>query len=347
LEYFKMTCKERVTAAIEKQTPDRTPVYMGRIDDLDYWLESYGLSSEEEMRSYLGLDIRKSPYSGIYTVEEGKTIWGASDDWDAGFSTERGGYPLESAATVADVENHRWPTIDLVDFRELKKRIDGMKSEPAKILSLGWQPIFCTLHDLFGMENTLVHMYENPSMIEAAIEHMQHFIIEGLKQVLSLCGDDVDFMWLGDDFSSQRGLMLSPEFWRRFLKPAYKKQFECVKESGQKVWFHSCGTFPQVLPDLIDMGMDVWETVQVHLEGNDPEMLKREYGKHLTFFGAINCQKTLPFGTPEDVRKEVRDRIKVLGKGGGYICGPDHSIQKNMPAENIVALFDEARKCSI
>jgi uroporphyrinogen decarboxylase len=94
------------------------------------------------------------------------------------------------------------------------------------------------------------------------------------------------------------------------------------------------------------MGMDVWETVQVHLEGNDPAELKREYGSSITFFGAVNCQQTLPFGSTEDVRKEVRRLIKILGKGGGYICGPDHSIQKNMPAENIIALYNEVRACA-
>jgi len=339
-----MTCKERVAAAVGKRIPDRTPVFLGRIDDPEYWLESYGVSTEEEIRSYLGLDIRKSAYNGIFRVEEGKTIWGASDDWDAGYSSERGGYPLLGVTSTADVEKHAWPTLEMVDFQELKNRVEGMNNRTAGILSLGWQSVFCTLYDLFGMENTLVLMYENPALIEAAVEHIRRFILEELREALSLCGGKVDFVWLGDDFSSQRGMMLSPEFWRRFLKPAYADLFECVKSFGLKVWFHSCGTFPQVLPDLVDIGMDVWETVQVHLEGNEPEYLKREYGKHLTFFGAINCQKTLPFGTPDDVRKEVRDRIKVLGKGGGYICGPDHSIQKNMPAENIFALFDEAKK---
>ena len=91
--------------------------------------------------------------------------------------------------------------------------------------------------------------------------------------------------------------------------------------------------------------MDIWETVQAHLEGNDPAELKREFGSHISFFGAINCQKTLPFGSTEDVRREVRERVRVLGKGGGYICGPDHSIQANMPPENIAALYDELQKC--
>ena len=139
--------------------------------------------------------------------------------------------------------------------------------------------------------------------------------------------------------------MIAPEMWREFLKPVYLKMFELIKSFNVRVWFHSCGTFEPVIGELVDGGMDVWETVQAHLVGNDPESLKKRFGKNLSYFGSINCQKTLPFGTPEDVRREVRQRFDTLGRGGGLIIGPDHSIQKNMPPQNIEALFDEARKC--
>ncbi len=140
--------------------------------------------------------------------------------------------------------------------------------------------------------------------------------------------------------------MISPEHWRRFLKPTYRKVFELLKSYGLKVWFHSCGQFRPVMSDLIDIGMDVWETVQTHLPGNEPEILKREYGEHITFYGGISTQRTLPFGTVDDVRREVRERIRVLGRGGGYIVGPDHGIMPDVPVENVLAMFDEARKFS-
>jgi uroporphyrinogen decarboxylase len=96
--------------------------------------------------------------------------------------------------------------------------------------------------------------------------------------------------------------------------------------------------------DYFDIGMDVWETVQAHLPGNEPDVLKREYGSHITFFGGISTQTTLPFGPTDDVRREVRERIRVLGKTGGYICGPDHGIMPDVPMENVLAMYDEARK---
>jgi uroporphyrinogen decarboxylase len=341
-----MNGKDRVSAAVGHRQPDRTPSYCGRIDDLEWWLRHFGLANEEELRAFFQLDLRKSDYKGLFIVEEGMTIWHTSDQWDAGYSTERGGFPLAGVQSVKQVEAHPWPRPEDVNYAELHRRHRGMDQRYATILSLGWQPPFCTLLDLFGMEEAMLLMHQDPQLIEAAVAHIEAFILEEMKRAMTLCTPDVQFYWCGDDFSTQRGMMISPELWRRFLRPLYRRMFDLVKSFGLKVWFHSCGTFSPVMPDLVDMGMDVWETVQVHLEGNDPARLKKEYGSMITFFGAVNCQKTLPFGSPEDVRREVRTLIKVLGKNGGYICGPDHSVQKNMPAENLFAMYDEVRACS-
>ncbi len=135
--------------------------------------------------------------------------------------------------------------------------------------------------------------------------------------------------------------MISPEHWRRFLKPKFAELFDLGKRAGKFVWFHSCGDITEVLPDLIDIGMDVWETVQLHTLPISPEELKRDYGKHITFFGAINTQR-LPFATPPEVTEEVKRCIEALGKDGGYICGPDHHIKPDVPPENAVALFAAA-----
>ena len=344
MEKLESSSTERVAKTVHHISPDRTPVFLGRIDDLEYWEQYFKVKGEEELRTYFGLDLRKVQYSGLFDVEDGKTIWGTVDNWDAGYSTDRGGFVLEGAETVRDVETHYWPDPGGVDYEELRNRILAMDDAYPKILSLGWMPVLDTLFDLFGMENAMLYMYARPELIEAAITHIENFILDSMKKAMEYCAGEVEFYWCGDDFSTQRGLMISPDMWRRFLKPSYSKIFSLIKSFGLKVWFHSCGTFRPVMPDLVDMGMDVWETVQAHLEGNEPSELKREFGRHITFFGAINCQTTLSFGSPNDVRREVRERIHILGKNGGYICGPDHSIQKNMPAENLFALYDEARK---
>jgi uroporphyrinogen decarboxylase len=339
-----MNARERVLAALSKKQPDRLPAFCGRIDDLSYWLEHFNVKSERELRALWGLDCQKMSYGDAFRLQPGKTVWGCDDDWDAGYSSEKQA-PLANAESVAEVERHAWPTIDQVEFDNISRAIAQMDPARARIGSIGFQAVFCTLCDLFGMEGTMVNMHVNGGLIEAAVERIGDFLYETIDRILNENAQNIDFFWWGDDFSTQRGMMIAPETWRRFLKPTYLKIFRLIKSHGVLVWFHSCGSFAPVIGELVDGGMDVWETVQAHLDGNEPASLKEKYGKDLAFFGAINCQNTLPFGTPEDVRKEVRERFRVLGRDGGYIVGPDHSLQKNMPWQNIEALFDEAMKC--
>jgi len=340
-----MEPRERVLTAVKKQEPDRLPGYCGRIDDLEYWLNGFGVDSEEDLRRLWGLDCRKTTYADVFKTLPEKTIWGCEDNWDAGYSGAKIP-PLAKAASLTDIENYPWPSIEQMDMDEMSRRITELDGTYVRIGSIGFQSaVLCTLFDMFGMETTMINMHTEPRLIEASVERIERFLFSVFDTILKKHASDLDFFWWGDDFSTQRGMMVSPEMWRRFLKPTYMRLFDLIKSYGVMVWFHSCGSFAPVLGELVEGGMDVWETVQAHLEGNDPVELKRNYGKDLTFFGAINCQKTLPYGSPDDVRKEVRERFSVLGKGGGYIAGPDHSIQKNMPLENIEALFDEARRC--
>ena len=336
---------ERVNAALAHRQPDRNPGFMGRIDDLEFWCKSYGVDDEEGVRSFLKMDMRKVSYSGAFRLEKGKNIWGASEIFGS-YHSGRGSYPLAGAESVADIERYNWPAADALDMEVYGQRVKEIDDQFPLILSIGFLPVLDTLMDMFGMEEALALMLTEPEIIEAAIAHIEVFLLETMKKVMEAHAPRAFAFWIGDDFSTQRGMMISPETWRKFLKPAYKKLCDLIKSYKLLVWFHSCGTFRPVMPDMIDIGMDIWETVQAHLEGNDPRELKNEFGAHLTFFGAINCQQTLPFGSPDDVRKEVRERIRILGKGGGYICGPDHSIQANMPPENIAALYDEIQKCT-
>ena len=141
-----------------------------------------------------------------------------------------------------------------------------------------WLPLLCQLYDLFGLEKALVMLHTNPKVIEAAAHRIEDFTLAFPVALLDATAGLVDMFWYGDDFASQTGMLISPRHWRRLLKPTYRKIFDLARSYGLKTWFHGCGTFRPVLPDLVDIGMDVWETVQVHLPGNEPKALKREYG---------------------------------------------------------------------
>lgn len=362
------TARERVLKAINHVEPETTPVNLSNIYGLDRWLTHFGAKDGLDLRYRLNLDVEyaRPVYTGPYS-RQGLDIWGTplgnvygADG--AGYSEARGGYPLADAQALADLDRFAWPDPDDFDYDVAARVLKSIPADKARRLDLkygiaeegksneqcqgggSWLPLICALFNLFGFEKTLMNLSLEPLLMEAAIKRIEDFTLEFTRRSLDTTRGLADMVFYGDDFSTQTGILISPEQWRRFLKPTYEKVFSLAKSHGVKVWFHSCGQFIPVLGDLVDIGMDVWETVQVHLKGNDPRMLKRDYGKHITFFGAISTQTTLPHGTPEDVRAEVRERIRVLGKGGGYICGADHGIMPDVPIENVEAMLDEARR---
>jgi len=136
--------------------------------------------------------------------------------------------------------------------------------------------------------------------------------------------------------------MISPAKWRQFIKPRLNRIIDVGRKRNKIIWFHSCGDITAVLPDLIEMGVQVWETVQLQTLPYSAKTLKERHGNSLTFFGGINTQN-LPFSDPESVRSEVLQCIEDLGKGGGYICGPDHTVNDDVPPENTVALYEAVR----
>jgi uroporphyrinogen decarboxylase len=361
------TSRERFIKAVKHIEPEVVPLYLMGFDEMAKWLKRFAARDNLELQTKLGLDVLdvRAVYIGP-NAELGRDIWGKDftelGSAGSGYSSSRGAYPLAQATSVADVDSFPWPDPDHFDYQVVREVLETMPGDVARLgkivyaaqatgqtrlaaaRGLGkWIPLFCSLSDLFGMENTLMNLRGAAPVMEAAIAHLEHLILGFARRLLDGTRGMIDALYFGDDFSTQSGLMISPADWRRFLKPTYKRLFALVKSYGVKVWFHSCGTFRPVLPDLIDIGMDVWETVQVHLLGNEPEVLKRDFGQHLTFSGAISTQKTLPFGSPEEVRAEVRERIRVLGRGGGYICGGDHFILPDVPDENVLAMLDEAR----
>jgi uroporphyrinogen decarboxylase len=250
--------------------------------------------------------------------------------------------PFSGIKTIKEIENYTWPNPDDWDFRKISEKIDKYNNQYAIMLG-SWNPIFDQVLDFFSMDKAMEYLYLQPKLIEATIAYVEDFYLKFYRKYFKAAKGKADIFSMGDDFAGQRGMLISPKMWKKFLMPTYAKLFALAKEFNLHVWFHSCGTIEPVIGDLIDIGMDVWETVQAHLQGNEPKYIKREYGKNITFFGAINTQQTLPFGKPEEVRREVRERIRILGEGGGYICGPDHHIKPNFPIENVIAMIDEIK----
>lgn len=334
-----MTPRERELTAIRHDLPDRIPADAIWVENAAQVAEYLGIAVER-VEDRLGIDgrvISVWQYTGELRAglnSEPLTEWGTLETGDYGSARWA---PLANA-NLADIARYPWPDPAAYDYAGLAE-VARERGQTYALRGPYWQPLFCRACDLFGMEEAMARMLTDAAAFAAVLEAVYAHTAEMCVRLLDACGDDLPILCLGDDFATQRGLMIRPEDWRRWLKPYYAHLFALGKARGKVIWFHSCGDITAVLPDLLDIGLDVWETVQLHTLPMSAADLKREYGRDLTFFGGVNTQ-CLPFATPAEVREETLRCLETLGAGGGYICGPDHHVKPDVSPENTLALFE-------
>jgi uroporphyrinogen decarboxylase len=164
--------------------------------------------------------------------------------------------------------------------------------------------------------------------------------VENTLRVLETAGDQIDMVYFYDDVATQQSLMVSKEMWNKYIRPYHQRIINVAKDFSKPVMYHCDGAIYPLLPDLIDMGVDLLNPIQADAKDMLPEKLKTECGDQLSFHGGIDIIETLRKGNVEDVQSEVRDRIRVLGQGGGYIMASSHHIQSDTPLKNIIAMYD-------
>lgn len=251
------------------------------------------------------------------------------------------GTVIEHPLKEANIRNYIFP--DPNEIMKLDKIPEFIKRNNDKFLigALGF-----TLYErawiMRGIEPVLMDFLENPIFIEELFDQITEFNLVITKR---LCQYSIDAFHFGDDWGQQHGLIMNPDTWRRFFKKPLKKMYDAVHDAGLPVSIHSCGDIMDIIPDLIEIGVNMISPLQA--EALDFDYLKKEYGKYISFWGGVSTQQTLPHGTADDVRKEMRDRINVLGKGGGYVLAPSHELQGDIPLENMLAFIDEAQHQSI
>jgi uroporphyrinogen decarboxylase len=253
-------------------------------------------------------------------------------------------HPLAAAQTSEEIADYPLP-----DFRReecwehLPDQIAALHGRDLAAHGLLGQTIFETAWAIRSMEELLTDMAMRPDLAEPLLDHMTDLRI---FQAETLARADVDILRLGDDVGSQRGMLMSPAMWRRWLKPRLARAIAAARRVRPHalVFYHSDGDIRPIVGELIEIGVDILNPVQP--ECMDPARLKREFGDRLSFWGTIGTQTTLPFGTPEAVREEVRLRIETVGRGGGLFLAPTHFIEPEVPHENLVALVDAIREFS-
>ncbi|MBI3947242.1 MAG: hypothetical protein HY321_15055 [Armatimonadetes bacterium] len=369
------TPRERVRAALRHTEPDRVPVDLGGTYASGIILGAYerlcrhlGIAGEarglagrsataaidEAVLVRLGVDTRRvtvhTPDNWTFPNPDGTQ----TDGWGVVWGRPPGGHfyvarsPLAGEPTLADVE--RLPIPDPEDPRITEGLVEEARrlragSDYAVCLNLPSRLVH-QLQFLRGYAEALMDLVADQTLIEALMERVMDFNVRLADRVLRLVGDQVDVVCFGDDLGTQKGPFLRPELYRALIKPRQRRLTEVARRHTDAIfYYHSCGSVAAFIPDLIDLGVQALNPIQVSAAGMEPERLKREYGKHLAFWGAIDTHRVLPLGTPADVAAEVRRRFRELGPGGGWICAAVHNIQPEVPPENIVALFDAAREC--
>lgn len=372
-----MNHREGVLAAVEHEEPDRVPI--------DFGGSSAGIhvKAYEELKNYLGFKSETALYhmwQQLAYVDEPvlerfdtdtrhvlpsplparppkKVFPDGSyvDSW--GVKRARAGYyydipsdghPLRNAS-IDDVDRYDWPdphegARKAIEYmRERVKRLYE-ETDYALVYSASAN-FFETSWCLTGFQRFFTDLIRDPSFVCKVMDKVLEYGMKFESEVLPEIGDYIDIVRTSDDLGMQNGPLLSPEMYRKYIKPRQKKAFQLIKsKTDAKIFLHSCGSISVFLDDLAEIGVDIINPVQVSAKNMDTKMLKEKFGDKLCFWGAVDTQRVLPFGTVKEVEEEVKKRIKDLAPNGGYVLCAVHNIQPGVPPENVVAMYDSAKK---
>jgi len=246
-------------------------------------------------------------------------------------------HPLARFTDVAGIErNYRWPTADDYDYSALCEQVCGSDAHPVQ--GGGSEP-FLTYTELRGIGLAYRDLLARPELVAYCLDKLFDLAYEQTRRIYETLPGRVDFSYIAEDFGSQRDLLFSPQIIRAVFLPRMRRMIELAHQAGVAAFCHSDGAIRKIIPDLIEIGIDVLNPIQWRCAGMDRAGLKRDFGDRLVFHGGVDNQQTLAFGSPEDVRAEVLENIRVLGAGGGYILAPCHFIQVITPPENVTAMY--------
>ena len=242
-------------------------------------------------------------------------------------------------------ENH----LGVAELEFLAARAEDLRRQTDKALLLGcWGKV--GLPWVGSMPDFLVLQALDPGYVRELFAVRTETALENLDKLARYLGDNIDILGLdGTDYGAQNAELFAPQVFAEMYLPCFRRQNDWVHEhTSWKTWQHSCGSITGILPYLVDAGVDILNPVQLSATGMDPRWLKGRFGERITFWGGgVDTQKTLPFGTPEEVAEEVRQRIRILAPGGGFVFNTIHNIQQQTPPENIVAAYETARSADV
>lgn len=337
---------ERFYATVERKPVDRPATWLGIPDvkALPALYEYFGVSGMKELKAAIGDDVY--PVEMPYHSPTSNAIYSAFD-----FAKKKGGTPDERTLTAPgffedyhdprDVDKFPWPDPSLyIDPDECRRAVDDVP-EGYAVLGVIWSAHFQDACSAFGMEEALIRMMIEPEMFKAVIDRISDFYLQANEIFYKATAGKLHAVLIGNDFGSQNGLMVDPESIREFVLPGTRKLVEQAKSYGLKVIHHSCGSIYDIIPDLIDCGVDVIHPIQALAARMEPQGLKDSFGDKVAFCGGVDAQYLLVQGKPSDVTAKVKELRKIFPTG--LIVSPSHeAILPDIHPANIKALFSEA-----
>lgn len=370
-----LTSRERLLTALSHEEPDRVPIFFGANGATSMLSPAYeqfkrhlGIDRparlmsrsfqyariDEEVMERLGSDGRRLSLGPAPSPHRREISANAFvDEWGIEWRRSPGSVYYEVAraplrdATIEDLRAYTWPKLDDPSrFVGLADQANVIRNEAkCGVVAPSGVALFEQILLLRGMDAFLMDMAVDREFAEELISVVAHLFRGCLEALMREAGELIDVVTMADDLGTQQGLMISPAMYRTLLKPWHAELIAAIKtHSDAKVFLHSDGNVYQLIDDFIDVGVDILNPVQVSAgDMGDTARLKRRFGNRLVFNGAIDTHWVLPHGTPDDVRREVRRRIADLAPGGGYILSSVHCIQPDVPIDNVLAMFDEAK----
>ncbi len=339
-----MTPRQRVLAVFEGQLPDRVPMWCGSSQEFWAKCKSQLKLDDEGLRERFHDDFRRvlARYAGPeialkHPQAASRTVFGV-ERHGMGYGQPLA-HPL-AGATLEQVHQYAWPDPQWMDVSHIRPEARAWAGKYA-ILGGDWSPFFHDAIDLMGMEGLYLGMYDHPEAVDAMMTHIVDYYAAVSRRIFEAAADAIDIFFIANDLGSMTGPLLSPDMFERFILPHTRRLIELGHEYGLYVQMHCCGGFAELIPMLVDAGLDALHSVQPSCRGMDLRKLKADFGDRIVFNGAIDSHRVLIDGTPETVIRDTREVLDIMMGGGGFIAGASHdTILEETPVENVLAMFD-------
>jgi uroporphyrinogen decarboxylase len=328
--------KDRVMAQIHHQETDHIPYVLSFEGDVAERLDAhYGTDAWRGLVDSAALHV---PTPNLVVEDTGETYY--TDLYGSVWRMDRRPFYLEEPALKRpSLDGFAFPDLDRIfkpGWEKEALRFIAQHDDHFLVAGFGFG-LFERTWALRGFNNALMDVAGDPDFYDELVERVAAHQLQIVERLLELPADGI---WFSDDWGYQGGVLIGPERWRRFLKPRLAAMYARVHQAGKVVLSHCCGSIADIMPDVIEIGLDVYESVQPEARNNDPYELKRRYGDQIAFWGGLGSQSTIPFGTPGQIGAEVTRLCREMGRGGGYILAPAKALQPETPTENAAAVVE-------